>query len=73
MRKQDFCIRENEYAADQRLCFSYMDSTIPLYLNPKFQASNYFQRLHSPVCVRPGRKPRIPVFSRQGSFEVAAG
>ena len=38
MRKQDFCICENKDAdqlrgnseADQRLCFCYTDSTIPL-------------------------------------------
>ena len=38
MRKPDFCICENKYAdqlrgyreADQRLCFRYIDSTIPL-------------------------------------------
>ena len=38
MRKHDFCICENKDAdqlrgnreADQRLCFRYMDSTIPL-------------------------------------------
>ena len=38
------------------------------YLNPKFQASSSFLSLYRPVCVRPGRKPRRPVFSRRGSF-----
>ena len=46
MRKPDFCICENQDAdqlrgnheANQRLCFRYTDSTIPNYLNPKFQA-----------------------------------
>ena len=28
--------------ADQGLCFRYTDNTIPLYLNPKFQASSLF-------------------------------
>ena len=28
------------------------------YLNPKFQASSHLLWLYSPVCVRPGRKPR---------------
>ena len=51
--------------ADQRLCFRYSDSTIP---RPKFQASSLFLRLHRPVYVGPGRKPRRPVFSRRGSF-----
>ena len=30
MRKPAFCICENKDAADQRLCFRYIDSTIPL-------------------------------------------
>ena len=36
-------------------------------MNPKFQASSYFLWLYSPVCVRPGRKTRRPVFSQRGS------
>ena len=39
-------------------------------LNPKFQASSYLLLLYSPACVRPGRKPRIPVFSQRGSYLV---
>ena len=38
-----------------------------LLLNPKFQASSLFLQLHILVCVRPGQKPRIPVFSCHGS------
>ena len=41
------------------------------YLNPKFQASSHLLWLYSPVCVRPGRKPRRPVFSERGSFIFA--
>ena len=37
------------------------------YLNPKFQASSHLLWLYSPVCVGPGRKPRIPIFSQRGS------
>ena len=33
------------------------------FLNPKFQASNHLLYVCSPVCVRPGREPRRPVFS----------
>ena len=40
------------------------------FLNPKFQASNHILWLYSPVCVRPGRKPRRQVFSRRGSYVV---
>ena len=43
MRKPDFCICENKGAdqlrgnreADQRLCFRYIDSTIPLLSKPE--------------------------------------
>ena len=59
-----FCICENKDAdqlrgnreADQRLCFPYTDSTIPYFLNTKFQASSHLLWLYNPVCVRPGRK-----------------
>ena len=37
------------------------------YPNPKFQAYTHLLWLYSPVCVRPGRKPRRPVFSERGS------
>ena len=40
----------------------------PFFLNPKFQASSHLPQLNSPVCVRPGQKPRRPVFSQRGSF-----
>ena len=61
MRKPGFCICENKdadqlrsnCAADQRICFRYTDSTIPLL--PKFQASRHLLWLYSPVCVGPGR------------------
>ena len=65
MGKPTICIGENKRAdqlrsnceADQRLCFRYMDSTIPLYLNPKFQASSTFLCLYRSVCVGPFQKP----------------
>ena len=38
------------------------------FLNPKFRASSHLLWLHSPVCVRPGRNPRRPVFWRRGSI-----
>ena len=78
MRKPDFCVCKNKdadqlrsnCAADQHLCFRYTDSTIPLlrYHNQKFQASSHLLWLYSPVSVGPGRKPRRPVFSQQGSY-----
>ena len=46
MRKQKICICENKdedqlhgnHEADQRPCFRYTDSTIAVFLNPKFYA-----------------------------------
>ena len=40
-------------------------------LNPEFQASSSFLSWYRSVCVRPGRKPGRPVFSRRGSFDKA--
>ena len=65
MGKPTICIGENKGTdqlrsnceADQRLSFRYSDSTIPLLLNPKFQASSSFLCLYKSVCVRPVRKP----------------
>ena len=37
-------------------------------LKPKFQTSSHLLCVNSLVCVRPGRKPRRPVFSLRGSF-----
>ena len=39
------------------------------FVNPKFIASSHLVWLYSPVYVRPGRKPRRPVFSQQGSYD----
>ena len=79
MRKPAFCICKNKdadqlrgnHAADQRLCFFATRIVQHLYfLNPKFQASSHLLWLYSLVCVGPGRKPRRPVFSQQGSFHL---
>ena len=71
MRKSAFCICENKDAdqlrgnreADQRLCFRYMDSTIPQL--PKSEISSLQL---SPVAVQPGlcqtrSETRMLVFS----------
>ena len=78
VRKPAFCICENKDAdqlrgnrkADQRLCFRYTDSTIPLLPKSNFQASSHLLCLYSLVCVGPGRKPRRPVFSQRGSYKA---
>ena len=57
MRKSVFCICENKDAdqlrgdreTDQRLCFRYLNSTIPLL--PKYKISSLYP---SPVAVQPG-------------------
>ena len=38
-----------------------------LFLNPKFQASSHLLCLYSSVCVGPGRKPKLFLFSCTGS------
>ena len=75
LRKPAFCICENKDAdqlcddreADQRLYFLTQIVQSLFFLNPTFQAASYLLRLHSLVCVGPGRKPRRPVFSERGS------
>ena len=39
------------------------------YLNLKFQVNSHLLWLYSLVCVRPGQKPKRPVFSQPGSYE----
>ena len=80
VRKPDLCIFENKDAdqlrgnreADQRLCFCYTDSTIPLLPKSEISSSSHLLWLYSPVCVGPGRKPGRPVFSERGSFDSDA-
>ena len=76
LENQQFAYGENKGAdqlrgnreADQRLCFRYMDSIIPLYfLNTKFQASSCLLLLCSSVCVGPVRKPHCWL-SREAAY-----
>ena len=68
MRKHAFFILENKgadqlscyRAADQRLCFHYIDSTSPL----KFQASSHLLLLYSQVCVG-NAEDRFPLQAAQ--------
>ena len=67
MRKPDFCLGKNKGAdqlrgnreADQRLCFGYSDSTIPLLPESEIQASSLFLRLCRPVCVGRGQRNEL--------------
>ena len=76
MRKPTFCICENKDAdqlrgkreADQRLCFRYLDSTIPLLAKSKISSF-----LPPPVSVQPGcyqtwSESTLLVFSCCGSY-----
>ena len=64
-----FCICENKDADQLISAFVFAIRIVQslYYLNPKFQAPSHLLCVCSPVCVRPGRKPRIPIFSQRGS------
>ena len=78
MEKPTICIDENKGAdqlrrnceTDQRLCYGYTDSTIPLLSNPKFLASNHLLSLYSLVCDRPGRNPNCWFSHAQAQFHI---
>ena len=67
MRKPDFCIYENKDEIDQRLCFRYTDSTIPV-----LHKSEISMLEPSSVAVQTClcRNPRRPVFSQRGSYVI---
>ena len=66
MRKPTFCICEKKTQisfavnreADQRLCFRYIDSTIPLLSKSKISSLKP-SSVAVQVCVRPGRTERL--------------
>ena len=65
MRKPAFCICENKDAdqlrgnreADQRLCFRYIDSTIPLLPKSEISSLQLSCVAVQPGCVGPDRNP----------------
>ena len=73
MEKPVICIGENKGTdqlrsnceADQRLCFGYTDSTIPLLSNSKISSLLPSSVLVQPVCVGPVWKPHCG-FSHEG-------
>ena len=76
MGKPTICMGENKDAdqlrgnreADQRLCFRYSDSTIPLNLNPKFQASSFFSVFVQAGLCQTWSETTLLVFPRCGSI-----
>ena len=49
------------------VCLTVRTVQLHFFLNPKFQASSLLLRLYKLVCVRPGRKPKLLIFSCEGS------
>ena len=72
MRKTTICIGENK-AAELISAFVFATWIVQslFYLNTKFPASNNVLWLYSPVCVGPGRKPKLLVLSRTGSSDIS--
>ena len=77
MRKPDICLCENKGAVTAKLISAFDLATqivqFLIFLNLKFQASSLLLCLYRSVCVRPGRKPQRPVFSRSVSNETHVG
>ena len=74
MRKPTICLCKNKDAVTAKLISAFVFATRivqSLFLNPKFQASSHLLCLYSPVCVGPGQKPKLLVFSCTGSFLLA--
>ena len=75
VRKPDFAYAKTKaqisFAVTAKLISAFVLATrivqFLFFLKSKFQSSRLFLKLYRPVCVRPGRKPRRPVFSRRGS------
>ena len=79
MGKRTICIGENKGAdhlrsnceADQRLCFRYSDSTVPLLLKSKISSFLLFYVLVQPGLCRTCTETTLLVFQRDGSFANA--
>ena len=75
MRKPTICIDENKDAdqlrgnreADQRLCFRYSDSTIPLLLKSEMSSFYLFSVLVQAGLCRTCSETTLLVFPRGGS------
>ena len=78
MGKPTICIGKNKDAdqlhcnreADQRLCFRYLDSTIPLLLKSEISSFKLFSMLVQVGMCRTCSETTLLVFPRGGSFEL---
>ena len=78
MRKPTICICENTGAdqlhsnceADQRLCFRYTDSTIPLLSTSKISSLKHSSVLLQPGLCRTCSETTLLVFPRGGSIVI---
>ena len=78
MGKPTICIGENKDAdqlrgnreADQRLCFRYSDSTVPLLLKSEISSFYLFSVLVQPGLCRTCSETTLLVFPRGGSFVI---
>ena len=72
MRKPDFYLCENKVQISCAVTAQLISAFVQFlfFLNLKFQAYIHLLYLHRPVCVRPGWKPRRPVFSRHDSYFI---
>ena len=79
MGKPTICIGENKDAdqlcgnreADQRLCFRYSDSTIPLLLKSEISSFYLFSVLVQVDLCRTCSETTLLVFPRGGSYTIA--
>ena len=81
MGKPTICLGENKGAdqlrgnreADQRLCFRYSDSIIPLLLKSKISSFKLFSVLVQVGLCRTCSETTLLVFPRGGSFAYPGG
>ena len=75
--KKSICLCENKDAVTAQLIsvFVFATQTVQsiFFLNPKFRVSSLLLGLYRPVGVGPGRKLKLLVFSRRGSFYIPSG
>ena len=78
MGKPTICLGENKGAdqlhgnreADQRLCFRFSDSTIPLLLKSEISSFYLFSVLAQPDLCRTFSETTLLVFPRGGSYKI---